>query len=1007
MIARAVARGALILAVCGLAAAARTAPTPPAFSDDGDRAAFCAAAAMAGLPPPGKDDLGSVSGFAKHWIGTAVDLGVRVGKKPAEVFDGVNRQVAEISAGFSSRAAPFYDMTACEAPTARDLWPFVPATIDQDKTHSPRSGQVTLDRLADDREVQIFHSLTGRLRPLYAEISAADAFRLDVRILALKWSLARPETPVGPAQFALAQAYDNRRIGVESVNTEQAISAYSTAIGKLSVDDPLWGRAQSHLCFAYFTRRAQDRADNLERAISACQAALPVLEHAGLREAWASTQLVLGGAYHDRARGNRAQNIEAAIAADRSALSARSRAADPTTWATTQINLAAHLADRRVGDPVANVDAAIAANEAAAGVITRQSSPTGWASIMINLAPLYAERAETERRAIDTLEQVLSIADLPGFLRSGAQFHLAEIYRRQAGGERQASLTRAVRLYRQALLGEPLNDRWPILVGRELGASLIALGRYDEADDALLIASRAAERQIGLGLDEAQTRDVLADAADLYALAAFAAAKQGGGARALSRLSAGKARLLFTSLSADDLDLTNAERAELHAIRGQIQSEESGLETLARAGGAADPQAVGSLEALRQRASALYEKGARGALAQPAIDQVVLTGALVAPVTTEFGGLVLVATPGGTVQVIDAPNLTREHIAAVINGQAGANSPIGWRGAHGAAGVDHGLRLVQPALDQIVGSAVRQGLSLAGVAPGSPVVVMPDGAMALLPMGLATGGPGAKTLLEDYEISFAPSLAALDAARGRSRVSARPSLGLLRPPSGAALAYAPVEGALVSSNFGADRRQTWDGADRQTLLSALGRHNYWHFATHGGFDWSDPRGSGLLIGADRQILRVADLLEARRRLGAPRLVVLSACDTGLSDTVQNADEFTGLPTGFLFAGAAGVVASLWPVNDLSTTLLMSRFYDLHLSGRQRPAQALRGAELWLKTASASDLRAYIVAKGAAGSLAPDQKTLLLDALADASHDDPTAIPFSAPRFWGAFVIYGA
>lgn len=60
---------------------------------------------------------------------------------------------------------------------------------------------------------------------------------------------------------------------------------------------------------------------------------------------------------------------------------------------------------------------------------------------------------------------------------------------------------------------------------------------------------------------------------------------------------------------------------------------------------------------------------------------------------------------------------------------------------------------------------------------------------------------------------------------------------------------------------------------------------------------------------------------------ACRLVTLSACETGITDIRQSPDEFLGLQAGLLQAGAPTVVSTLWPVDDLSTMLLMERFYQ--------------------------------------------------------------------------------
>jgi CHAT domain-containing protein len=50
-----------------------------------------------------------------------------------------------------------------------------------------------------------------------------------------------------------------------------------------------------------------------------------------------------------------------------------------------------------------------------------------------------------------------------------------------------------------------------------------------------------------------------------------------------------------------------------------------------------------------------------------------------------------------------------------------------------------------------------------------------------------------------------------------------------------------------------------------------------------------------------------------------------------------------------------VLSTLWAVDDLSTTLLMERFYRGHLEDRRTPAVALRGAQICLRGATAGDL----------------------------------------------------
>jgi CHAT domain-containing protein len=70
-------------------------------------------------------------------------------------------------------------------------------------------------------------------------------------------------------------------------------------------------------------------------------------------------------------------------------------------------------------------------------------------------------------------------------------------------------------------------------------------------------------------------------------------------------------------------------------------------------------------------------------------------------------------------------------------------------------------------------------------------------------------------------------------------------------------------------------------------------------------------------------------------------------DTGAHEI---ADEVLSLATILIGAGAAGVVASLWAVNDYATAVLMSRFYEFLANGEPAP-RALRNAQLWLRDLS--------------------------------------------------------
>ncbi len=140
-------------------------------------------------------------------------------------------------------------------------------------------------------------------------------------------------------------------------------------------------------------------------------------------------------------------------------------------------------------------------------------------------------------------------------------------------------------------------------------------------------------------------------------------------------------------------------------------------------------------------------------------------------------------------------------------------------------------------------------------------------------------------------------------------------------------------------------------ANRATATSAnLSEYKIIHFATHSLLNSKHPELSGIVLSlVDKSgqpqdgFLRLNEIYNLK--LGAD-LVVLSACRTALGKEVRG-EGLVGITRGFMYAGAPRVVASLWAVDDAATAELMKRFYREMLVREQRPAAALRTAQLSL------------------------------------------------------------
>ncbi|MEV0202068.1 CHAT domain-containing protein [Nonomuraea sp. NPDC050691] len=120
------------------------------------------------------------------------------------------------------------------------------------------------------------------------------------------------------------------------------------------------------------------------------------------------------------------------------------------------------------------------------------------------------------------------------------------------------------------------------------------------------------------------------------------------------------------------------------------------------------------------------------------------------------------------------------------------------------------------------------------------------------------------------------------------------------------------------------------------VMEALASADVLHLAAHGVFHARSPLLSSITL--DDGPLMAYDLLRLPR---SPRLVVLSACDSGMARVPAEGAPL-GLAGAFLARGTACVVAGMVPVRDDDALAVMTLFHELLARG-ESPASALAAA----------------------------------------------------------------
>ena len=380
-------------------------------------------------------------------------------------------------------------------------------------------------------------------------------------------------------------------------------------------------------------------------------------------------------------------------------------------------------------------------------------------------------------------------------------------------------------------------------------------------------------------------------------------------------------------------------------------------------------------------------------------------GALLFPNFARDPGAVIIVTAAGR-KVLWLPRLGRSRLMELQRGGAEPTELGGWLKVYSVQGKKfedwtRAVDLIGETLYKEMWAPVIDALPALGVRVGAELVLFSQGGSGVFPMHAAwcADNNTRKWLLDEYAIRYAPSIKAL-AAGARQESKSGKNLLVVNPLGD--LKFAELESACVLQQTGTADTQVFRGgeATKATVLAALGAARRVHLATHAEFNLERPLDSHLWL-AGPEKLTLAELLPHLTGK-APELVVLSACETAVSRVTTTPDEFLGFPAALLHAGARTVLATLWPVDDEATAVLVGRFYAELSSPGTSPAEALRRAQTWLRTVTESELRKLRseLCKqpnpvGELAALSPEPPAA-----------NPESRPFAEPYYWAAFAVVG-
>jgi len=242
--------------------------------------------------------------------------------------------------------------------------------------------------------------------------------------------------------------------------------------------------------------------------------------------------------------------------------------------------------------------------------------------------------------------------------------------------------------------------------------------------------------------------------------------------------------------------------------------------------------------------------------------------------------------------------------------------------------------VVLDSLHELLIGPARRAAMLGGV---RRLILVPHGLLTYVPFAALRDPASGRYLAQDFVLVTLPSAAALAATRNAAAPlpEGTAAYAAVFAPEVGRLPATATEARVAAYALGSARVFSGDRADEAAVRAALGGSTIVHLATHAEMNPRNPlfsyiqlaRGSGARSTADGR-LDVHEILGLRIQSD---LVFLSGCETALGAGVGSGaaagEDYATLAHAFLYAGARGVVATLWRVEDRGAAEFAAHFYQ--------------------------------------------------------------------------------